>query len=50
MPKRGDKEFLIDMLTAGEKIMKYTNNLTYEDFRKNELIIDAIMRNIEIIG
>jgi len=50
MPKRGDKEFLMDMLIACEKIMKYTRGLSYEDFRKNEMVIDAVVRNIEILG
>jgi len=50
MPKRGDKEFLIDMLIACEKIMKYTKNLSYEDFCRNEMVIDAVVRNIEILG
>ncbi len=50
MSKRGDREFLIDMLIACEKIMRYTKDLSYEDFRKNDIIIDAVIRNIEILG
>jgi len=33
-----------------EKIMKYTENLSYEDFKKNDMVIDAVVRNIEILG
>ncbi|MCD6513515.1 MAG: DUF86 domain-containing protein [Candidatus Odinarchaeota archaeon] len=50
MHKRGDKEFLMDMLISCEKIMKYTENLSYEDFKKNDMVIDAVVRNIEILG
>ena len=50
MPKRGDREFLMDMLIACERIMKYTEDLSYEGFRGNDMIIDAVVRNIEILG
>ncbi|MEQ9715778.1 MAG: HepT-like ribonuclease domain-containing protein [Candidatus Asgardarchaeum sp.] len=50
MHKRGDKEFLMDMLISCEKIMKYTENLSYEGFKKNDMVIDAVVRNIEILG
>lgn len=32
MPKRGDKELVMDMLIACEKILKYTKNLSYDEF------------------
>jgi len=50
MFKRSDKEFLMDMLIACEKIMRYTKDLSYEDFRGNDMVIDAVVRNIEILG
>jgi len=50
MPKRGDKELVMDMLIACEKILKYTNKLSYEEFCKNDLVVDAVVRNIEILG
>ena len=50
MSKRGDKEFLMDMLIACERMMKYTENLSYDDFKRNEMVIDAVVRNIEILG
>ncbi len=50
MYKRSDREFILDMLIACEKIMKYTQNITYEDFYNNDMIIDAVLRNIEILG
>lgn len=50
MSERGDREFLMDMLIACEKIMRYTKDLSYEDFRRKDIVIDAVVRNIEIIG
>jgi uncharacterized protein with HEPN domain len=50
MPKRGDREFILDMILATEKILKYTKNISYDDFSKNDMIVDAVVRNIEIIG
>jgi uncharacterized protein with HEPN domain len=39
-----------DILIAIEKIEHYTKNLTATEFKKNELVIDAVVRNFEIIG
>ncbi len=50
MSKRGDKEFILDMLNACERILRYTQNLSYEDFCNNDMVIDAVVRNIEILG
>lgn len=50
MSKRGDREFLIDMLIACERIERYTKGLSYKDFCENDLVIDAVLRNIEILG
>lgn len=47
---RDYKVFLDDILKAINKIQKYTINLSFEDFSKSELIIDAVIRNFEIIG
>jgi len=50
MSKRDDREFLMDMIIACEKILRYTKDITYEDFKKDEMVIDAVVRNIEILG
>jgi uncharacterized protein with HEPN domain len=39
-----------DILKAIHKIEEYLGSLTLSQFRKNELIIDAVIRNFEIIG
>ncbi len=50
MPKREDKLLLIDILQSGDKIAAYTKNIVFAEFVKNEMIIDAVVRNLEIIG
>jgi uncharacterized protein with HEPN domain len=39
-----------DILHAIEKIEQYTKDMTAIEFKKNELVIDAVIRNFEIIG
>ena len=50
MSKRDIKAFLWDILKSIEKIEKWTEDVDYEEFVKNELLQDAIIRNLEIIG
>lgn len=38
------------MKEAAEKILKYTQGLSFEDFLADEKTIDAVVRNFEIIG
>jgi len=33
-----------------DKIKRFTSQLTWEDFNSNEMVQDAVIRNIEIIG
>ncbi len=47
---RKDKDFILDIIEACERILNYTKNLSYEDFFKNSEKQDAVIRNIEIIG
>jgi len=49
MPKNY-RVYLEDIMEAITKIEKYMGNLIFEEFRKNELVIDAVIRNLEIIG
>ncbi len=51
MSKRDPKLFIQDMIEAIEKIERYTSSMeTLEDFVENELVVDAVLRNLEIIG
>ncbi len=50
MSERSDKQLMLDMLEAIERAMRYTKGMTLEIFTKDELVCDAVMRNIQIIG
>ncbi len=50
MSKRDVKLFLHDILESIEKIERYTKNLSFDEFVKNNLVVDAVIRNLEIIG
>ncbi len=50
MPKRDVRLYLTDMLDAISKIQRYTSNISFEDFEQNDMLIDAVVRNLEIIG
>ena len=39
-----------DILKAIEKIERYVDGMTLTKFKQNELVIDAVVRNFEIIG
>ena len=49
--KRGSyRLFLEDMIGAIAKIENYIDGLEYEEFSANDMVKDAVMRNLEIIG
>jgi uncharacterized protein with HEPN domain len=50
MSKRNVALLLNDILENGEKIIRYTRDLSYETFVADEKTIDAVIRNFEIIG
>ena len=50
MSKRDWKILFEDIIESISKIEDYTRGLTFEDFSQSTLIIDAVVRNIEIIG
>ena len=50
MKKRPAVIFLEDILQAIKKIEKYTNGLNYERFHLDGKSVDAVIRNLEIIG
>jgi uncharacterized protein with HEPN domain len=41
---------LEDLQTSIEKILTYTKGMDYESFTNSEIIVDAVIRNFEIIG
>ncbi len=50
MMSRSGKIYLKDILEAIEKIGSYVKDLSFEDFSHNEMVIDAVIRNFEVIG
>lgn len=50
MSKRDSKLYLIDIKESIEKIEKYTKDVAFADFAKDLKTIDAVVRNLSIIG
>jgi uncharacterized protein with HEPN domain len=42
--------FLSDMLLCMDRIDKYIEDVDFDDFCENEMLMDAVLRNLEIIG
>lgn len=50
MSKRDVRLFLNDMLEAIDKIERYIAGLSCEEFEDNPMVVDAVVRNPEVIG
>ncbi len=50
MSKRNPRLFLLDVLEAIAKIERYLSGLSYDEFIANDLVVDAVVRNLEVIG
>ncbi len=50
MSKRDNTLLLEDIHEAGTKIKTYIDGYTYSEFLKDDKTIDAVVRNLEIIG
>ncbi len=50
MFNRTDREFILDMLLSCRRILEYTEGMDFDDFEKDDRTIDAVVRNIEILG
>ncbi|QBQ98152.1 DUF86 domain-containing protein [Paraburkholderia pallida] len=51
--KKGDlrtRDYIEHILTAIERIRDYTASVTLETFQTTPMVIDAVVRNLEIIG
>ena len=44
------KDYLLHMLEAADRVLAYTSGVTEEQFAANQMLQDAVVRNIEIIG
>ena len=49
MPKSHEL-YLEDIRTSIEKIEEYTERVSFKEFSENSLLVDATVRNLEIIG
>lgn len=52
MSRRG-RDYLLfveDIVRCIDKIERYTGHLSFDEFCKNEMAVDAVIRNFEIIG
>lgn len=45
-----DPAYPIDMVEAGEKILRYIRQKDFADFLLDDMFKDAVERNLEIIG
>lgn len=46
----GELDYLDDMVEAAEKIERYTDAMSREEFVSDEKTVDAVLRNLEILG
>ncbi|MBS4029241.1 MAG: DUF86 domain-containing protein [Ignavibacteriales bacterium] len=42
--------FLQDIVDCAEKIIRYIGNKTLDEFVSDDMVVDAVVRNFEIIG
>lgn len=49
-PQRAWHFYVQDMIRFAERVLKYTDGLSQSDFFANELVHDATLRNLELIG
>lgn len=50
MKKRSYKLYVQDILDSMDKIDSYAKDLSFAEFSKNKMVVDAVLRNLEIIG
>ena len=50
MSMRNDRTYLTHIQDAIETIEEYLRGVSYEQFTSNKMIIDAVVRELEIIG
>ena len=47
---KSDKIYLIHIIQSITSILEYTKGMSDRDFYSNRLVIDAVIRNFEVIG
>jgi uncharacterized protein with HEPN domain len=47
---KDNQVYLSQIVEASKKIAKYIEGVGFEEFKKDELLQDAVIRNLEVIG
>ena len=47
---RDHRVYLTDILEAVRRILSYTEGMSLEDFEKSLVTVDAVVKNLEVIG
>jgi uncharacterized protein with HEPN domain len=50
MSSRDNSLLIADIIESGEKIISYTQEMTFGEFMRDSKTKDAVIRNFEIIG
>ena len=50
MPKRDYVLFVSDIRDCAKRILEYVKGKSFEEFTSNQMLIDAVIRNLEIPG
>lgn len=50
MSKRSADLLLSDIIESIDKIIQYTNDVSFDAFIENDMVLDAVNRNFTIIG
>ena len=50
MPERDWRLRIHDITEAIHKIQKYTNGMSFSEFHADDRTIDAVLRNLKVIG
>ena len=50
LPESRDPAYLWDMLAAAKRILEFTQNTTFDQYARNEMMQSAVERQLEIIG
>jgi len=50
MSSRSEEHHLDDLIEACKRIILYTADMTFDDFSEDERTVDAVLRNIIVIG
>jgi uncharacterized protein with HEPN domain len=47
---RRDDAYVLDMLLAARKVLEFTEGVDWEQFSRDELVQNAVMRQIQVVG